>query len=105
MTVVFYRPGAIPVAKSYHGRGSGPVFFENVECTGDERSILQCAHKGIGAVTSSACRTHGRDVGVECNPGQFKTFKFLVCPSFCLFVKAKAVCLTAECVSETIEWS
>ncbi|XP_064617048.1 deleted in malignant brain tumors 1 protein-like [Liolophura sinensis] len=64
----FYQPGALPLAKSYHGRGSGPVFFEDVQCTGDERNILQCAHKGLGTVTNSACRSHARDAGVQCNP-------------------------------------
>ena len=42
--------------------GSGPIFLDNVGCTGHERSLLNCVHNGIGIHN---CR-HTDDVGVRC---------------------------------------
>ncbi|XP_028407294.1 deleted in malignant brain tumors 1 protein-like [Dendronephthya gigantea] len=46
--------------------GSGPIWLNNVDCTGEERNIESCSHYGWG-VRSTLC-SHDRDAGVECSP-------------------------------------
>ena len=45
------------------GPGTGTIWLDEVECTGNEKSILDCRHQGLGA--SSQCRHH-EDAGVIC---------------------------------------
>lgn len=42
--------------------GSGPIYLDNVGCTGSESSLLECTHNGIGVHN---CR-HTDDIGVKC---------------------------------------
>lgn len=53
------------------GRGSGPIWLDNVDCTGDEAGIQACRHNGINIQNCN----HGEDAGVICSgqtphPGQ-----------------------------------
>ena len=52
---------ALPEAA--YGRGSGPVWLDDVNCQGGEASLLDCRHRGWGVVN---CGNH-EDVGVICN--------------------------------------
>lgn len=45
-----------------HGAGTGPIWLDNVNCTGTETSIKQCAHNGWGVRNCS----HGDDVSISC---------------------------------------
>jgi len=49
--------------RAKYGQGIGPVWLNNVQCTGGERSLLDCPHSGWGNVGSCA---HGNDAGVKC---------------------------------------
>ena len=58
MTVI----GAISVTNAFFGQGSGGIFLNNVRCSGNEETLLNCSHDGIGVHTC----THSRDAGVRC---------------------------------------
>ena len=51
-------------SSSYYGEGSGPIWLDNVDCTGLESSIGECSHSGWG-VHSSTCN-HGNDAAAVC---------------------------------------
>ena len=44
------------------GAGSGPIWYGEVNCTGNERNLTQCSHSGVGV---HKC-VHGDDAGVIC---------------------------------------
>ena len=58
-------PGAIEhYCCAYHGRGSDPIWLDNVRCDGSENNIELCSHNGYGYHNCY----HGEDVGVRCYP-------------------------------------
>ena len=50
------------------GRGTGPILFTNIGCSGSESSLLECSRSVFG-VTSC---THSGDVGVKCEGNNLK---------------------------------
>ena len=47
------------------GRGSGPILYDNVDCSGSETSLTQCAPRGLGVLFWFDC-DHSQDAGVIC---------------------------------------
>ncbi|PIK49864.1 putative scavenger receptor cysteine-rich protein type 12 isoform X1 [Apostichopus japonicus] len=47
---------------AHYGAGSGPIFMDNVGCTGFESSLMECSHSGLG---NHNCGHH-EDAGVSC---------------------------------------
>ena len=45
-----------------YGSGSGQIWLDDLNCKGNETSIIECPHRGIG---SHNCG-HGEDIGVVC---------------------------------------
>jgi hypothetical protein len=55
--------GATAVYQSAHyGQGAGPIFIDNVQCTGTENYLWDCPHNGW---SSHNC-VHGEDASVDC---------------------------------------
>ena len=59
----FGFPGALYVADdTQFGLGRNQIWLDDIRCTGNESSILQCANSGFGIHN---CQ-HSEDVGVAC---------------------------------------
>ena len=59
-------PGALACSNACYGQGTGPIFLDNVGCSGSETTLLSCSHNGIGIENCG----HHEDAGVTC-PGVF----------------------------------
>ena len=50
---------------SAHGQGSGPIWLDDLACSGSESSVHECRHRGWG---KNDC-AHKRDASVKCTYG------------------------------------
>ena len=53
---------------SFFGAGEGPIFMDQVACSGHENRLLDCPSLGL-EIHDYYCN-HGRDAGVVCIPGK-----------------------------------
>ena len=61
--VTYHTVGrGLPLPLAFFGTGTGIVWLDDVICNGNETSILDCSHNGIGI---SNCG-HGEDANVIC---------------------------------------
>lgn len=49
--------------KAFFGRGQDNVWLDDVECIGDEKSIVDCPHRGLGEHDCD----HNEDAGLICS--------------------------------------
>ena len=56
----------LPLAAQFN-EGMGPILLDDLHCNGDEMSLLECPHRGIG---NHNCR-HFEDAGVICSNGNW----------------------------------
>ena len=77
------------VAVSYaaFGQGTGPIYLNNVGCTGTESSLVSCSHIGISVHNCG----HSEDAGAVC-----PTCKLYTLPLQC---NCNSVHLVVKCVS------
>ena len=53
--------------QAFYGRGSGPIYYDDVACTGSETRLADCFHNGIGIENCA----HNENAGVVCgNQGE-----------------------------------
>ena len=50
------------LGRSAYGEGSGPIWYDNVNCSGSEGNLDQCSHDGFGLHNCG----HWQDAGVIC---------------------------------------
>ena len=55
---------AIALPQAIFGSGTGMIWFDDMQCLGNEATLLNCTHRGIGI---SNC-AHSEDANVLC-PG------------------------------------
>ena len=54
----------VAMSSATFGQGTGPIFLDDLGCTGMESSLLSCSHRGIGVHNCG----HHEDAGVVCPP-------------------------------------
>ena len=75
------------------GGGRGRIQLDDVQCTGSELTLSECAHSGVGVHN---CR-HVNDAGVRCLSGE-KCLRNL--GSFMhLYMSFQALCLSNEVIN------
>ena len=57
----------IGVATLSFGQGTGRIWLDNVQCTGSQRALMDCAASSSG---NNSC-THAQDAGVRCPTGAY----------------------------------
>jgi len=60
--ISFSPSGATAILLAFFGQGSGSIWLDNVECTGNETQLIACSHNAIG---SHNCN-HSQDASVRC---------------------------------------
>ena len=57
---MFHYAGAVAISNAFFGQGTGPIQIDNVQCDGNETSLLNCTHNTVGNCL------HYEDAGVRC---------------------------------------
>ena len=60
---LFHCSVPVPTFGSRFGRGQGPIWLDEVMCTGNESSLQSCLHNGVGVHDCG----HDEDAGVICS--------------------------------------
>ena len=61
---IFYALGASTPTRAHFGQGTGPIWLDDVACTGTEARLIDCSSRPIGTHNCG----HNEDVGTRCIP-------------------------------------
>ena len=61
-------------SSAYFGQGSGPIWLDDVQCTGSESTLASCGHLGINITRSCS---HREDAGVRCYGTQGEFYNYI----------------------------
>ena len=75
--------GSAPTSGGSFGEGTGRIWLDNVECTGSERTLIDCTASSSGV---NSC-THAQDAGVRCQPGMINDHSISLLILVCTFFK------------------
>ena len=64
-SVLIILVGSVAISGSSFGEGTGRIWLDNVQCTGNERTLINCTASSNGV---NLC-THTQDAGVRCQQG------------------------------------
>ena len=64
--IITVSSGAEGLSLAGFGEGTGRIWLDNVQCTGTERTLVNCTASSSGV--NSSC-THAQDAGVRCQTG------------------------------------
>nr|XP_046186479.1 deleted in malignant brain tumors 1 protein-like [Oncorhynchus gorbuscha] len=84
--------------RAYFGQGSGPIWQDDVDCSGTECSITQCPHTGGGTHNCN----HGNDAGVICSGVVLQKPSLSADPSYSAFLHGEEVQLTCTLPSRIL---
>lgn len=56
------RTNVVAYDNAHFGQGAGPIYFDNLECSGSEIDLFRCKRRPIGVHYCS----HSEDAGVQC---------------------------------------
>jgi len=62
ITVCWLHAGAIAHSSAIFGQGTGPIWLDNVQCSGFETTLVSCRNNGVGVHNCY----HFEDAGVTC---------------------------------------
>ncbi|KAI9523685.1 hypothetical protein NQZ68_025407 [Dissostichus eleginoides] len=80
---------------AHYGQGNGPIWLDDVGCSGSESSVTECTHPGFG---THNCR-HSEDAGVFCSDAGLEK------PSISMYPAAEATwgqSVTITCSSSSL---
>ena len=67
IVITLFCTVATALSNARFGQGEGPILLDNLHCTGEEESLLDCRHRGIGI---HGCG-HYEDASVICYTSEF----------------------------------
>ena len=62
MIVIAHYADAVGIGAAIFGQGTVPIFLDDMRCIGNESSLLECGHRGIGQHNCG----HHQDASVVC---------------------------------------
>ena len=70
-------------SSAHFGPGTGTIWFDDLQCSGEEESLNECSHIGIGRHNCG----HNEDAGVACSSGKnHSTLMYSCMESICCYI-------------------